>query len=515
VSAVTLLATSDGTKSSNSSRPRFATPRDPGRPTTGDSTVAHLARLRRSAPYPWQWDVANVAGELNDDRTGFRYSTVVLSVPRRAGKSTLVLAANLDRLDLQPDARCWYTCANGREVAAKLFRDEWDPMVAPLSRLYKIRKSQGSEGIHKRRGSSRLQLFAPTPTALHSTNVDTATVDEAFAATIEEGEGIESGITPAQLTRPWRQTWIVSAGGTISSTWWDRWLTAGAAALPGVAMFDYGADPAAAGYDPGNPDVWADAHPTAGVAFPMAVLEHLWATRSDDAAFERAYLNVWPRPSEALVAAGLDLEAWTAARRPEIAPTPTALAFDVAADRSSASLAIAGPTDIPGRLAVEVTWVGRVSELGAAVRAARATYRGVPVVADSLVAASVVAELRRARVVVDPIGAGDHARACGHFVDRLTAATLTHRGQAVLDDAIHGAARRPLGDAWLWSRRHSSVDISPLVAVTLAGWAAANRRGGGRGAVVVAVDAAGPNVGTRHTTRPPIAALRATQGPIR
>ena len=513
---MTRLATSDGTRSSSSSRPRFATPRDPDRQTTGASTVAHLARLRRAAPYPWQWDVADVAGELNDTGDGFRYPVVLLSVPRRAGKSTLVLAASLDRMDLTADARCWYTCANGREVAAKLFRDEWEPMVSPLARLYRLRKSQGSEGIHKRRGSSRLQLFAPTPTALHSTNVDTATVDEAFAADIEEGEGIESGITPAQLTRPWRQLWIVSAGGTIESTWWDRWLTAGASGVPGVALFDYGADASDPSYDPGKPEVWAAAHPTAGRAFPMAVLADLWARRTDDASFERAYLNVWPRPSEALVAAGLDLELWRSAAAPATPPSPvTALALDVAKDRSSASLAVAGPhPDRPGGIVVEVLEVCKPSALAAAVRSARARYRGVPVVADSLVAASVVAELRRARVDVDPIGASDHARACGTFVDRLAAGTLTHRSQAALDDAIAGAARRPLGDAWLWSRRHSSVDISPLVAVTLAGWAAATRRPTGRGAVVVPQAAREPNGRTQHPTRPPIAALRGTQRPM-
>ena len=59
---------------------------------------------------------------------------------------------------------------------------------------------------------------------------------------------------------------------------------------------------------------------------------------------------------------------------------------------------------------------------------------------------------RRARVTVDPVGASDHARACGTFVDLLAAGRLAHRSQAVLDDAVAGAARRPLGDAWLWSR---------------------------------------------------------------
>lgn len=456
--------------------PRYATPRDPDRPTIGASTLAHLVRVRRAVPYAWQYDVADVAGEANDDQTGFRYRTVILSVPRRAGKTTLVLAANLDRLDLIADARGWYTCANGREVAAKVYRDEWVPMLEPLSRLYRLRKSQGSEGVHKRRGSSRFQLFAPTPTALHSTNVDTATVDEAWSASIDEGEAIESGITPAQLTRPWRQTWIVSAGGTIESTYWDRWLQVGEAGTPGVALFDYGADATAPDYDPGNPDVWARSHPTAGVAFPLDVLQHEWDVRRTDAEFERAYLNVWPRPSSALALAGVDLDLWRAASSPDVAPVPAALAVDVAADRSSAALAVAGAhPDDPTRIAVEVLDHRRGLEwLPAAIAEARGRYRA-PVVADSLVAASIVADLRRRRITVDTIGASDHARACQMFVDRLAWRTLTHRSQGVLDDAILGARRRPLGDAWLWSRRNSSVDISPLVAATLAVFGAITR----------------------------------------
>jgi hypothetical protein len=413
---------------------------------------------------------------------------VVLSVPRRAGKTTLCLAANLDHLDITPDQRAWYT-AHRRETAAKLFRDEWVPMVEPLARLYRVRKSQGSEGIHKRRGSSRLQLFAPTADALHSTNADTVTVDECWAFDIDQGEAVESGVTPAQLTRPWRQTWLVSAGGTVESTWWDRWLVAAASGLPGVALFDYGADPGAPGYDPADPDVWAGAHPTAGLAFPMAVLEHEWTVRADDAAFERAYLNVWPRPSDVVAASGLDPAQWGQARHPDVRPARiTAIALDVAGDRSSASIAVAGPH--PDRAGVVVAEVvddrPGVGWLAPAARAVRRAHPGAHLVADSLVAAAAVSELQRAGLTVTPIGAGDHARACGAFVDRLRDRGFSHRGQAVLDDAVMAAARRPLGDAWLWSRSRSGGSIAPLVAVTLATWTAATRRPGGKGAIVAA-----------------------------
>ena len=81
-------------------------------------------------------------------------------VPRRAGKTTLTLAANLDRMDLVGDARCWYT-AQRREDGRQTVPRRMGADARPRSRrLYRLRKSQGSEGVHKRRGSSRLQLFA-------------------------------------------------------------------------------------------------------------------------------------------------------------------------------------------------------------------------------------------------------------------------------------------------------------------------------------------------------------------
>jgi hypothetical protein len=41
---------------------------------------------------------------------------------------------------------------------------------------------------------------------------------------------------------------------------------------------------------------------------------------------------------------------------------------------------------------------------------------------------------------------------------------------------LKGATQRPLGDRWAWSRKNSSIDISPLVAVTLALWGVARQK---------------------------------------
>ena len=71
------------------------------------------------------------------------------------------------------------------------------------------------------------------------------------------------------------------------------------------------------------------------------------------------------------------------------------------------------------------------------------------------------------------------AGAAGAFYDGTGAnplveepAWLRHLGQPEFDLAVAGAVRRDLGDRWLWDQEAASVDISPLVAVTLALWGA-------------------------------------------
>jgi len=71
--------------------------------------------------------------------------------------------------------------------------------------------------------------------------------------------------------------------------------------------------------------------------------------------------------------------------------------------------------------------------------------------------------------VVSP-KAREVAAACGQFYDAVTEQSLSHLDQAPLASALAGAQKRPLGDAWAWARRIVSVDISPLVAATLAKW---------------------------------------------
>jgi hypothetical protein len=48
---------------------------------------------------------------------------------------------------------------------------------------------------------------------------------------------------------------------------------------------------------------------------------------------------------------------------------------------------------------------------------------------------------------------------------------VRYKPHQALDDAAAAATRRPLGDAWAWGRRQSTVSLSPLTAATAARWA--------------------------------------------
>lgn len=62
----------------------------------------------------------------------------------------------------------------------------------------------------------------------------------------------------------------------------------------------------------------------------------------------------------------------------------------------------------------------------------------------------------------------ERAQACGGLFDDVRDDRLRHLGQRHLDLSVEKAVTKPADDAWVWSRKESPVDISPLWAVTLA-----------------------------------------------
>lgn len=81
--------------------------------------------------------------------------------------------------------------------------------------------------------------------------------------------------------------------------------------------------------------------------------------------------------------------------------------------------------------------------------------------------------LEAAGVEILDVGGQKMGQACALFFDDVANGRPRVRRHPDLDRAVSGARTLQKSDAWVWARRHASADVSPLVAVTLAWWAAA------------------------------------------
>jgi len=119
---------------------------------------------------------------------------------------------------------------------------------------------------------------------------------------------------------------------------------------------------------------------------------------------------------------------------------------------------------------VEEVWAG-VDERAALDWVAARAGRRMPVLIDAKSpASSMIPALRARRVKVLTGNENDMARGCGLFVSDLECGRLTHADQEAVNAAREGARRRSIGNAggWGYDRKDPSVNIAPLVAVTLA-----------------------------------------------
>jgi hypothetical protein len=223
-------------------------------------------------------------------------------------------------------------------------------------------------------------------------------------------------------------------------------------------------------------DEWQKSTPAWGIRiFPEHMQKELNSLPRRTFAVEQLGVGDYPDPAGASDSP-ISAELWAECEDAESKlQDPVCLAFDTSPGRRSA-LAAGGKNQwgdwhvevlekLPG-----VDWLpDRLEELDM-------QYAPAAIVCDDLgPAKSIVPVLLERGINVTTLDSAAHAQACGRMVDVVSAKTLRHVGSLDLWNAIRGARTRPLLDRWAWSRKSSTVDISPLVASTLALWAAMNQ----------------------------------------
>jgi hypothetical protein len=326
-------------------------------------------------------------------------------------------------------------------------------------KVQRIRRGAGEQAVELKTGE-RLRFLARSTGSGRGLTGDVVYLDEAFALTAP----MMGALLPTLSAVPNPQVWYTSSAPRMTSDVLHHVRRRGR--VGGSARLFFAEWALEADADPGDVDNWYTSNPALGIRISEDfVRAELDAMRAMPAEFRRERLGV-PEPLSVETTA---VPNWSALVDPhsEIAAA-LCLALDVAPDRMSATFGAAGRRS-DGRFHVEdidrrpeTGWVlGRAVDLVARWGVPLRIEKGSP-------AAAFLAPLREAQVAVIEVAPAGHAEALGQFLDACANDNLRHLGRTALDLAVANAERRVTGDAERWARRNSRVDISPLVAVTLA-----------------------------------------------
>ena len=413
---------------------------------------------------PWQRLVADVGLEIDPASGELAYREVWFSVSRQSGKTSLSLPWRLHRA-VSPvwggPQRTVYTAQTGGDAFRKMMEDELrlvqDSVLGQL-----LSEAQGGRVRYDPRtagwkfgGGSSIDLMASSESAGHGRTIDLGVIDEAFR---DHDDRREQAILPATMTRRNAQILGYSTMGTEESVFLNRKVAAGRQAAVedlggGVAYFEWSV-PADADID--DPEMWWRYLPALGWTMSEATIRHARQTMSEGE-FRRAIAN--QQTSAEQVDIPQDL--WQRSLDADAAPPEDAV-FALDVDESGAWTVAAGLDGV-----AEVVASGAGSPAG--WFAEKSSRRRRPVLLDGAgPAGAIVGELESLRVPVQRMGRGDVADRCRRFMDLMADGRLRVRANSQpLEDAVSAAQRRPVGDRWVWARQ-GEVDMSPLVAVTLA-----------------------------------------------
>lgn len=410
---------------------------------------------------PWQQHVADVALEIDPETGRFAYREIVLTVPRRSGKSLLLLAILVQRMVAmgRPQVAA-FTMQNALQARLRM-RREWDAEILSRSSLasaYRFTGQPGAEALLFHNGS-RIEVTASTKSSGHGLTLDLAVVDEAFD---QPDDRLEQAFRPAIRTQPDAQLWWVSTAGGPEDVWFRQKVDqarAGESSDRGTAVFDWSAPQDA---DPADPAVWWSCMPALGYTRPDGSglteqdirEEYESAARSKSLdGFRRAYLNQWVAKGDA----GDVFEgAWPDLADPSRTQTgQVSVGVAVAPDASWSSVAVAWRRE-DGGVHVSLSdnaphreWVpGRVADFGGCVTVNTAAKGLIPGANEP--SRSVQAQAHNA------------------LADLVRSGEISHDGDVPLDNSVRLAKWQPYGETQLLEPKADGLDVSPLHAAALA-----------------------------------------------
>lgn len=474
----------------------ISTQRRPGMESAGPE-VAELIEPCGFFLDPWQQLATDEI--LLEERPGkWCHNEVGLCVCRQNGKGSILEAIELADLFLL-DTEVTIHSAHLFDTSLDAFRRimvhiESNPDMDRLVR--RVSNTNGKEGIEVfRDGKPRFLKFkARTKGGGRGLGGDRVVIDEAMYYTADQDAALRPTLSARrdpQIILTGSAGWKESVqfgrlrhaalNGGAAHMCWLEWSVNACTDMCPKGCTDH--DPV--GLEQGEERFMASlarANPGLGIRLTRAWIETERRSMDPDKfATERLGVGDWPVEGDAWRV--IPEEPWRDRHDPVSAPmSPLAFAVDVTPDRRYASITVAGMNG-EGSAHVEITGSGQVPDyrpygrwIVPRLQELNKLHKPAYIVVDrSQWTGELVDELEALKLPVLSPSLREYAQACGAFYSavcprRGERATLVHLDQAPLTAAVAGAEKRSVGDLWAWDKRSATVDISPLVAATLACW---------------------------------------------
>ena len=326
-------------------------------------------------------------------------------------------------------------------------------------RLY---TANGRESITFSNGS-RIKFLARSKHQGRGFSADLIIIDEAFRLS----EASWSSLKPSLSAAKQPQIWLISSAPHPDSDVLRRYCIRGRAGQDkDLCYFEWSASPDTA---PDSFEAWAASNPALGRRIAMeTVASELKAL--DPEAFARERLGIWSEDESPSPFPPGSWDALAYQGHLEVVGTPI-FSVDVTPMRDHSTIAVAANTDTDRPLVEVVETQRGTSWVVPKLTEILKQYPGTKVIVDrSAWAASLVEDIRAANLDVHETDAAEVSTAAGQFLEAVLEQKFFHRGDPRLTTAVEGARQRPIGERWGWDRKIPTVDVSPLVAASLALW---------------------------------------------
>lgn len=437
----------------------------PDRVRSEGALAVELAEAAGLVLDPWQRVALDSMLGVRADGKWAAYEAALI-VSRQNGKGAVIEARELAGLFLFGE-RLIIHSAHLFPTALEAFRrvlflientPDLDAMVKRVSR------SHGEEGIELVNGN-RLLFKARSSGGGRGFSGDLLVLDEAY----DLDEGQMAALLPVLSTRPNPQVLYTSSAppmGKDAPVLRALMRRGRAGASARLAYTEYCM---ADGADPADREAWADANPSLGVAGHGISAEFL-ASQLD--ALGPDAFSIEHGGVADLAPGGLsviDAEVWAGCRdRGSVRVGPASFGVEVSLDQAFAAVAAVGRA-ADGRPRLAVAEHRRGAEWVAGWCRANGVTRVAADVSGPV--SSLLTAFATAGIDVVPLGTRDAVQACGSLLGDLRSRAVVHDGAGALEAAVPDARKRDVGDGgWVFGRKASGADISPLQAATWALW---------------------------------------------